>query len=216
MQNELTLNITAISMTEKRSDDEVRAASVQMQALIVRARSGDADAFEAIMLHYQQQVLSIARRLLGNVDDARDAAQEVFLRLHKYLGRFDERKELLPWLYRMTVNVCHDIGRNRRAGTLVSLEQEQAQGNLAALQSQHDIEAEISTAQEKQIIAAALAELSEKERAAVVLRDLAGLATNVVAQILNSSESTVRSQISTARVKIKRHRDRVLSKGKET
>lgn len=215
MQNELTLNITAISMTEKRSDDEVHAASVQMQALIVRARSGDADAFEAIMLHYQQQVLSIARRLLGNVDDARDAAQEVFLRLHKYLGRFDERKELRPWLYRMTVNVCHDIGRNRRAGTMVSLEQEQAQGNLAALQSQHDIEAEISTAQEKQIIAAALAELSEKERAAVVLRDIEGLATNVVAQILNSSESTVRSQISTARVKIKRYRDRVLTRRKQ-
>lgn len=210
MQNELTINIAAISAMVERRDDESPAASSLLPALVSRARSGEAEAFEEIIVRFERQVLGTAHRMLGNPDDARDAAQEVFLRLHKYLHRFDEARELAPWLYRVTVNVCRDIGRNRRAGMTVSFEQQQAQGALDHLASHHDIESEIRVAQERQIIAAALATLPEKERAAIVLRDIEGLETSEVARILESSESTVRSQISMARVKIKKYRDRVL------
>ncbi len=211
MHNELTINIAAISAMAERRDDEPHAASsLLLSTLVTRARSGDAEAFEAIVIRFERQTLGIAHRLLGNTDDARDAAQEVFLRLHKYLHRFDEARELSPWLYRVTVNVCRDIGHHRRAGRTVSLEQEQAQGALDHLASDHDIESEIRAAQERRIIAAALATLPEKERAAIVLRDIEGLETSAVARILGSSESTVRSQISMARVKIKKYRDRVL------
>ncbi|MFN7947833.1 MAG: sigma-70 family RNA polymerase sigma factor [Blastocatellia bacterium] len=211
MQNELTINIAAISaMAERRNDEPPAASSLLLSTLVTRARNGEAEAFEEIIVRFERQVLGIAHRMLGNTDDARDAAQEVFLRLHKYLHRFDEARELAPWLYRVTVNVCRDIGRNRRAGVTVSFEQQQAQGALDHLASYHDIESEIRAAQERQIIAAALATLSEKERAAIVLRDIEGLETSEVARILESSESTVRSQISMARVKIKKYRDRVL------
>src|SRR6185295_11194918 len=101
MQNELTINLTAISaMAERREDERDGSAAVSaLQSLVARARSGEADAFEEIILLYQRQVLGTAGRLLGNSDDARDAAQEVFLRLHKYLHRFDQEKALSPWLY---------------------------------------------------------------------------------------------------------------------
>ena len=69
-------------------------------------------------------------------------------------------------------------------------------------------------AEDESIIAAALETLSEKERAALVLRDLEGLPTDEVAKILGSSATTVRSQICSARAKIKQFRDRVLREGR--
>jgi RNA polymerase sigma-70 factor (ECF subfamily) len=62
------------------------------------------------------------------------------------------------------------------------------------------------------LIAEALETLSAKERAAIVLRDLEGLSTEEVARVLGSSQSTVRSQISAARTKIKHYRDRVMKR----
>ncbi|HEX6738079.1 MAG TPA: sigma-70 family RNA polymerase sigma factor, partial [Vicinamibacteria bacterium] len=82
--------------------------------LVRRAKAGDREAFEALLRQHERMVLRTALRLLGRLHLAQDAAQEVFLRLHKYLRRFDEERELAPWLYRMVVNVCHDL---RRAGS---------------------------------------------------------------------------------------------------
>src|SRR5438132_4004551 len=88
-----------------RQDEEQKDPLPIAQSLVARAKTGEARAFEEILIRYQRQVLGTAARLLGNIDDAGDAAQEVFLRLHKYLDRFDEEREFLPWLYRITINV---------------------------------------------------------------------------------------------------------------
>ena len=59
-------------------------------------------------------MLGTALRLLGNLEDAQDAAQEAFLRLYKSLNRLPDIQEIKPWLYRVTVNVCNDMHRARR------------------------------------------------------------------------------------------------------
>src|SRR6266404_8771663 len=84
-------------------------------ALVGRARAGDSLAFEQIMLATEQRVVSIAWRMLGNRDDARDAAQDVYLRVFKYLGRFRAGEDFRGWLYRITINVCHDFARKKDA-----------------------------------------------------------------------------------------------------
>src|SRR5262245_45771466 len=83
--------------------------------LIRRARHGDLAAFEQMMREHDRQVYRVALRILGNIEDAQDAAQEVFLRLHRSLNRIDEDRALGAWLYRVTVNVCTDLLRGRRA-----------------------------------------------------------------------------------------------------
>src|SRR5947208_2770060 len=88
--------------------DEQDNSLPSLRSLIARAKMGQTDAFEEILVRHQRQVLGTAVRLLGNIDDASDAAQEVFLRLHKYLHRFNEEKEFSPWLYRVTINVCRE------------------------------------------------------------------------------------------------------------
>ena len=163
---------------------------------ISKAKAGDAAAFERIMLLHERMVLRTAQRLLLNSEDAKDAAQEVFLRLHKNLGRFREDKDLAPWLYRMTVNVCLDSRRRSRRG--VPIEQEVEPRDPA-----RDPEQAFRAAQERALVTAALRQLPARERAAIVLRDLEGCSTAEAADILGSSEGTVRSQISTARTKIR-------------
>lgn len=180
--------------------------------LILRAQSGDHAAFDQIIVSHQRRVIALAWRMLGNPEDARDAAQETFLRVYKHLNRFDPAQDFSGWLYRIAVNVCRDLARKRR-GNQASLEAEIEAGKIAEPISPHNTEAAALIAQEHAILRRALATLSEKERAAIVLRDLEGLPTEEVARILGSSPTTVRSQISSARVKIKAFRERLLKRG---
>lgn len=183
-------------------------------SLIIRAKAGDTTAFDQIISGHQRRVISLAWRMLGNREDARDAAQETFLRVYRYLDRFDPAQDFNGWLYRIAVNVCRDLARKRR-GNHFSLEAEVASGAIAEPVSPHNTESAALLAQEQAILMRALATLSEKERAAIVLRDLEGLPTEEVARILGSSQTTVRSQISAARVKIKAFRDRFLKQGRK-
>lgn len=82
--------------------------------LIERAVAGDTAAFEQIMIYSQQRVMAMTWRMLGNDADARDASQEVFLRVYKYLGRFKQDQDFFAWLYGITVNVCRDIAKKRQ------------------------------------------------------------------------------------------------------
>src|SRR5262249_17760970 len=136
-------------------------------------------------------------RLLGNPDDAQDASQEVFLRAFRYLHRFDCRRRFEPWLVRMTVNVCRDFGRRRRPQRSLSSEVE-------SLHAAGDPHSGFGCEEQKVLLYAAREELPDRERAAVVLRDIEGFSTSEVAGILGSSEATVRSQISNARLKIRK------------
>lgn len=162
-------------------------------SLLRDAKAGDRAAFEQVILRHERRVLLTALHLLGRWEDAQDAAQEVFVRLHRYLDRFDDALDPAPWLYRMTVNVCRDIGRKRPVH--VELDPAAADPALGPERSAR-------SAEERRILRAVLRKLPEKERAALVLRDLEGLQTSEVARILGSSEATVRSQVSSARLKI--------------
>jgi len=169
--------------------------------------SDDLAAFERIMARSERRVLRVALRLLNNRQDAQDAAQEVFLRLYKHLGRLDldDPRGCEPWLFRVTVNVCRDLARKR--GHSVALEDTDSEDAPSVpSDAQHGME----RAQQRQLIQRALGCLGEKERAALVLRDVEGLSTREVAAILGSSEATVRSQISTARLKVRDFTSRLL------
>jgi RNA polymerase sigma-70 factor, ECF subfamily len=179
-------------------------------SLMALARAGDAAAFDQIIISQQHRVIALAWRLLGNQDDARDAAQESFLRVYKNLNKFDPTKDFSGWLYRIVVNVCHDIARKRNHSNQASLEAEFEAGKLREPASTDNTEAAAMLSQEHALIARALATLTERERAAIVLRDLEGLSTEEVARILGTRPATVRSQICSARSKIKAFRERWL------
>ena len=168
---------------------------------IAAAKAGDLAAFESLMRQHERLVLVTALRLLGKLEDAQDASQEVFLRLYRNLGKIDTVRNVPGWLYRVTVNICHDMTRKRPAPVAVDEMPELADTGADPQQS-------ASQAERRRALQMSLRFLSEKERAAIVLRDLEGLSTGEVARALGSSEATVRSQISKARIKVRAFMER--------
>ena len=175
-----------------------------LSRLIERAANGDKAAFELVMIHSEQRVMAMTWRMLGNEADARDASQEVFLRVYKYLGRFRGDQDFFAWLYGITVNVCRDFLKKRQNhnSRFVSFGEDVGEVQDVA-DEQADAEEVLVHAQQRGLIARAMATLPFKERASIVLRDVEGLSTEEVARIMKSSATTVRSQISSARKKIR-------------
>jgi len=164
--------------------------------LIEAAKAGDLAAFETLMRQHERSVLVTAYRLLGSLPDAQDVSQEVFLKLYRNLGKVDASGNLAGWLYRVTANACHDVRRRKRPATPMEFAED--------LRAVGPDPQQVSTeAERRRVLEMSLRMLPEKERAALVLRDLEGLSTEEVARALGSSEATVRSQISKARVKVR-------------
>jgi RNA polymerase sigma-70 factor (ECF subfamily) len=181
----------------------------ELTMLLTRAASGDAAAFEQIVIRHERRVLTLSWRLLGAMEDAQDAAQEVFLRTFKYLHRFDAQKPFEPWLVRMTVNVCRDLGKARQLRGAVLVEQRDSFDRAEPRDPGNDPHEELQFEQQRQMLYRALNELPEKERTAFVLRDIEGMTTGETADALGSSEATIRSQISSARLKIRKFVERM-------
>jgi len=203
--------------SEKRLPENISTQIPESLArLIERAAAGDMVAFEEIMKHSEKRVMRMTWRMLGNEADARDAAQEVFLRVYKYLGRFKQDQPFFAWVYQITLNVCRDIARKRQQYNtqFISLDN----GNEAASvisDTQADAEETLIRVQERELIMRAIATLPERERAAILLRDLDGFSTDEVARIMRSTATTVRSQISSARQKIRVYCERYIKKREE-
>lgn len=149
-------------------------------------------AFEDVMRAQERRVLGIAYRLLGRLEDAQDVAQEVFLKLFRHMDRIETSVE--AWLYRATVNACWDALKRRPKHEPLAWEPPAADDPLR----------EAASRQEWQRTQRALMRLSERERAVLVLRDVEGLPTREVAEIFGVEEVTVRTQIASARLKLKR------------
>jgi RNA polymerase sigma-70 factor (ECF subfamily) len=168
------------------------------------AVAGDLDAFDGLMRSHERQVLGTALRLLGHMEDAQDASQEVFIRLFRHLKKLHSAEAVGPWLYRVTVNVCNDAWQKRRPTSDVM--------DLNLASEAPDPETLARQSQRQRVVARGLETLAQKERAALVLREVEGLSTREVAEVLGSSEVTVRTQICTARMKLKKFTDFCLRK----
>lgn len=153
----------------------------------------ESDPFESIMRAHETRVMRTALRILGNRADAEDVAQETFLRLHKRGVQFESDAAQSAWIYRVAVNLCLDRARAKRPTA-----------ELRDLRSPGiSVESAVIRQQSREILLAALQELPARERAAVVLREIEGLSTPEVAEILGVAEPTVRSQISKAVSKLR-------------
>jgi RNA polymerase sigma-70 factor (ECF subfamily) len=169
--------------------------------LLALAKAGDLDAFEQLVALHERRVFSLALRLTGSVEDAKDATQEAFIRLHRKIRLIDSGQGVGPWLYSVTVNACRDIGRGRQRSRLVPMEN---WASLAPPNTESSPEGLCLHHQREEQLRSVLGRLPEKERAALLLREMEGLSTGEVARILGSSKATVRSQICSARLKLRK------------
>jgi RNA polymerase sigma-70 factor (ECF subfamily) len=161
--------------------------------LVQRAAAGDQEALEALIHAHQSGVFNVALRMLGNRQDAEDAAQDAFVRAFRSLDHFDPRYPPGPWLKKITVNVC--LNRLERNVNLAieeeggSFENDPAPGPASQVETR-----ELSTR-----IRGELARLPPRYRAAIELRHFQGLDYAEMAEALGRPLSDVKSDLFRAR-----------------
>ena len=170
--------------------------------LIGRAAGGDSRAFRALIDRHSERVYRLAYRVLGNVEDARDTAQEVFLKLYSSLGRIDRDRELGAWLYRITVNHAVDRFRRNQRNRTVVLDDSEARELSADTGGQPDRMAEHRELM--RIIRNSAGKLSKNQQKVFILRDVEGFTTEEIAEILKCKPSTVRVHLAIARHNMKK------------
>ncbi len=158
------------------------------RALLDRFLTGDTGAFTELMREHEDRVFAVCLRVLRDRQLALDATQETFLTVFRKADRFGGRSAFSTWLYRVAVNTCYDLARRRSRHPTEPLPDSlagpdrRAEDQLAAVELRPDLER-------------ALATLSPEFRAAVVLRDLEGLALDTVAEILDVPLGTAKSRV---------------------
>jgi RNA polymerase sigma-70 factor (ECF subfamily) len=173
-----------------------RTADADLE-LARRHLAGDETAFEEVYRRHSELVYNLCRRLAPSAADALDLAQDVFLRIHRHLGRFAGRSTLKTWIYRVAVNQCRSrLGR--RLPPTEPLEDRLGRGDRWPAPGP-DPEQDAARAEQGRRLEEALARVPMRFRAAVVLRDVEGLSYEEIAGILGVPSGTVRSRIARGR-----------------
>lgn len=164
------------------------------QQWIARARHGDADAFEQLVVAYEGPVYRLALRMCGSTEDAREVTQDAFLAAWRGLPAFRGDSRFSSWLYRLTTNAAH---RLPAPGKAPSGEPPAGGGAGAADPQQPELLAEQREQQEA--LQRALDQLSPEHRQVLLLRVVQQLSYDEIAQALSLESGTVKSRISRAR-----------------
>jgi RNA polymerase sigma-70 factor (ECF subfamily) len=170
---ELDLRVTATSVTD----------------LVARARSGDEDAFAGIVDANHAELIRIAYGICGDADLARDATQAAWVKVWQGLHTLREPAKLRPWLIAVVSNEARQAARSRRRRWV---------REVAPLDEERDGDAAATgpTSGERSDLIAALQRLDPDDRALIVMRYLAGLSSDEIAQATGRNPSTVRARLS--------------------
>lgn len=157
--------------------------------LVELFKSGFEEAFDAIVVRYQDRVYQFACRLVGDPEEARDVAQDAFVRAYDKLKGFRNASGLYTWLYKITLNIGLNVLRKKQLRTFVRLSEPSApQLFISASQ-----ETALTRAELRNQIEEAIAQLPAKQRAIFVLRQYDELSHREIASVVGSSEGAVRA-----------------------
>lgn len=178
--------------------------------LVQRVQAGDTAAFRALFDKYHRRAFAVAMGVVKNEDDALDAVQVAFVKVHKNIHKFEGSSSFYTWLYRIVMNVSIDhVRRTSRRKNLdfderALHEESQVAGDGALVPSVTNanpgkaaLRRELGTA-----IQAALQELPEHHRAVIVLREIEGMSYEEMARTLDVPKGTVMSRLFHARKKM--------------
>lgn len=174
--------------------------------LIERCQSGCPESFDLLYRKYHKTVSQIARKVMGNEQDAEDAVQEIFARVLNRIGQFRHEASFYSWLKVLATNVCRDMLRKRNRHPMESFEEMSASGEAEidmtmSLLSQEEeliMNELLDNLQEK------ISHLKEKHQRLIILRYIDGLSYRKMAQLLDCSETQIKSRLHQARKNLRR------------
>lgn len=199
--------LSSASKTEEASDS---ASGQGDHELVQRVQAGDSAAFRALFDKYHRRAFAVAMGVVKNENDALDAVQEAFVKVHKNIGRFQGTSSFYTWLYRIVMNVSIDhVRRKSRRRNLdfderaLHAESEVA-GDGALIPNVTDANPGKAALRRElgEAIQAALQELPEHHRAVIVLREIEGMSYEEMAEALEVPKGTIMSRLFHARKKM--------------
>ena len=167
-------------------------------ALVARARAGDGPALDVLVERYAPRVNRITAQVLGDFEDARDAAQESLVKLCTRLRQFRGDAQFATWLHRRVVNTCRDLQARKlaRPAEPIGLAEEPASAEL-------DPATATVLADLREDVANALARLSPDQRVVVVLRDAFGLSYEEIARVASMPVGTAKCYVHRGRERLR-------------
>lgn len=167
-----------------RSDEE----------LVQTCQAGESSAFDILVARWEDRIRGAAYRFLGSEEEARDVAQEAFLKAYRGLAGFKREARFSSWLYQIATNLCRDRLRRRRTRATVSLEELCEMGAEVAETEPgaHELllQRDLALAVRRAIHA-----LPEEQREVVILKEYEGLTFLEIAQALDAPVSTVKTRL---------------------
>ena len=167
-------------------------------ALIARARAGDGPALDVLVERYAPRVNRLAAQVLGDFEDARDAAQESLVKLCTRLRQFRGDAQFSTWLHRLVVNTCRDVQARKQARPSEPLDLREE-----AAATDWDPATATLLADLRHDVAHALARLSPDQRAVVVLRDAFDLPYEEIARIASMPVGTAKCYVHRGRERLR-------------
>ncbi len=161
--------------------------------------------FTEIVEQYSDLAYSVAFRMLRNAEDAEDAVQEAYISAFKALPNFKGQSKLSTWLYRIVVNAC--LMKIRKDKSRAKYLSEKAYDDAIVYDWKNNPEDAAVNSELRSMLESGLDLLSPDLRAAVVLRDIQGLATEEAAEVLAISIASLKSRLHRARILLRKHLD---------
>ena len=168
----------------------------ELAALVTAAKGGDRGAFEELVRLTAADTFTLAVRLVGNEEDARDVVQETYLRAYKGIGRFRGDAQFSTWLYRITANCAATYMGKRKKHRHDELTDESVPAETGG---DRDPLARAEASNLRERLSSALDELPPKLRAVVLLRDVYDLPHEAIAAELGITESAAKVRLHRAR-----------------
>ena len=164
--------------------------------LVKRAKSGDYQAFDLLVLKYQSRLISTAFKFVKDVQIAEDIVQDSFIKAFKALESFREDSSFYTWIYRITVNTSKNflLSKKRKSELLNSDLSDEASYEIEPVET-YSPEDLLQATQLKKVITETIDQLGEDTRTALTLRELDGLSYEQIADVVNCPVGTVRSRI---------------------
>ncbi len=166
------------------------------EELVALSVGGDLDSFNQLVLRWERPIYALAYRVLGREEDARDIAQETFLRAFRALKGFKGQAKFSSWLYRIALNLCRDwIRRERRtpvAQAPEGIDLIELAGEATPAESMEEM---VARHEVGRAVARAMTLLPEEQRTAIVLKEYHGLTFQEIAELLDCPLSTVKTRL---------------------
>jgi RNA polymerase sigma-70 factor (ECF subfamily) len=187
-----------------RATERLALHSLDDAAVVQAHLNGDPQAFEELVERYQKRLLNFVYRTIGDRERGEDLVQEVFIRVHRHLHRFDQTKKFSTWIYTIASNLAKNELRNRSRNPLVLFQtikkNWEADHRPLQFEDKHHRPDDLYRKRHlRELVDWTVAQLPEHHRVVFVLRELEGKTYEEIAEITDCNLGTVKSRLNRAR-----------------